>query len=69
MTSARSNVDFEVVISDAAETIFFVGQMEKSGLFGSKFIDNYDDEDDKSWTTAGTIFVKQYDREMRSIKQ
>ena len=61
-------VDFEVVISDAAKTIFFVGQMEKSGLFDSKFIDDYDDEADKSWITTGTIFVKKYDREMRRIK-
>ena len=37
-------VDFEMVISDAAKTIFFVGQMEKSGLFESKFIDDYDNE-------------------------
>ena len=42
--------------------------MEKSGLFESKFINNYDDEADKSWTTTGTIFGKQYDREMRCIK-
>ena len=33
-------VDFEMVISDAAKTIFFVGQMDKSGLFESKFIDD-----------------------------
>ena len=62
-------VDFEVVISDAAKTIFFVGQMEKIGLFESKFIDNYDNEAEKSCTTTSTIFVKQYDREMRRIKQ
>ena len=55
-------VDFEVVILDATKTIFFVSQMEKSGLFESNFIDDYDDEADKSWTTTVTIFVKQYDQ-------
>ena len=58
-----------MVISDAAKTIFFVGQMEKSGLFEYKFINNYGNKADKLWTTTGTIFVKQYDREIRSIKR
>ena len=40
-------VDFDVVILDAAKTMHFVGQMEKSGLFEPKFIDDYDDEIDK----------------------
>ena len=62
-------VDFKVVISDAAKTIFFVSQTEKSGLFESKFIDDYNDEADKLWTTTGTIFMKQYDREMRCMKR
>ena len=55
-------VNFEVVILDAAKTIFFVDQMEKNGLFESKLINDYDNEADKLWTTTGTIFVKQYDR-------
>ena len=62
-------VNFEVVILDAAKTIFFVSQMDKSGLFESKFIGNYDDEANKLLTTTGTIFVKQYNREMRRIKR
>ena len=55
-------VDSRVIIWGAAKTIFFVGQMKKSGLFDSKFIDNYYNEADKLWTTTGPIFVKQYDR-------
>ena len=62
-------IDFKVVISDAVKTIFFVGQMEKSGLFESKFTNDYDDEAGKSWNTTGTIFVKKYDCEMRRIKR
>ena len=58
-----------MVISDEEKTIFFVGQIEKSGLFESKFIDNYDDEAEKSWTATGTIFVRKYDRDMRRIKR
>ena len=37
-------VDFKVAISDAAKTIFFIGQMDKSGLSDSKFIDDYNNE-------------------------
>ena len=62
-------VDFKVVILGAAKKIFFVSQMKKSGLFDSKFIDNYKNKADMLWTTTGTIFVKQYDRKMRRIKR
>ena len=43
--------------------------MDKSGLLEPKFIDDYDDTPDKRWTTVVKLFVKQYDREMRRIKQ
>ena len=62
-------VDFDVVISDAAKTMHFVGQMEKSGLFESKFIDDYDDKVDKSWATTTNSFVKQYDCRTRRVRR
>ena len=62
-------VDFDVVISDAAKTIHFVGQMGKSEIFEPKFIDDYDDEVDKSWATTTNRFVKQYDRKTRRVRR
>ena len=62
-------VDFDVEISDAAKTMHYVGQMEKSGLFEPKFIDDYDDEVDKSWATTTNRFVKQYDRKTRHVRR
>ena len=62
-------VDFNVLISDATKTILFVGQMDKSGPFEPKFIDNYDDTPEKRWTTVVELSSKQYDREMRRIKR
>ena len=43
--------------------------MEKSGIFESNFINDYNDKAYKSWTATGTIFVRQYDREMQRIKK
>ena len=62
-------VDFDVEISDAEKTMHYVGQMEKSGLFEPKFIDDYDDGVNKSWATTTNHFVKQYDRETRSVRR
>ena len=62
-------VDFDVEIPEAAKTMHYVGQMEKSGLFEPKFIDDYNDEVDKSWATTTNRFVKQYDRETRRVRR
>ena len=62
-------VDFNVLISDATKKILFVGQMDKSGIFEPKFIDDYDDTSDKRWRTVVELFSKQYDRKMRRIKR
>ena len=62
-------VDFDVFISDATKTIIFVGQMENSGLFEPKFINDYNDTPNKRWTTVVELFAKQYDREMCCIKR
>ena len=51
-------VDFNVLISDATKTILFVVQMDKSGLFEPKFIDDYDDTPKKRWTTVVELFAK-----------
>ena len=62
-------VDFDVLISNATKTILFVGQMDKSGLFEPKFINDYDNTPDKRWTTVVDLFAKQYDSKMRRIKR
>ena len=62
-------MDVDVEISDAAKTMHYVGQMEKSGIFEPKFIDDYDDEVDKSWATTTNRFVKQYDRKTRGVRR
>ena len=51
-------VDFDVLISDATKTILFVDQVDKSGLFEPKFIDDYDDTPEKRWTTVVELFAK-----------
>ena len=62
-------VDFDVFISNATKTILFVGQMDKSGIFEPKFIDDYGDTPDKRWTTVVELFAKQYNRKMWRIKR
>ena len=56
-------------IPEAAKTMHYVGLMEKSGLFEPKFIDDYDDEVEKSWATTTNRFVKQYDCETRRVRR
>ena len=51
-------VDFDVLISDATKTILFVVQMDKSGLFKSKFIGDYENTLNKRWTTVVDLFAK-----------
>ena len=43
--------------------------MEKSGLFETKFIDDYADEVEEYWATTTNRFVKQYDREIRHVRR
>ena len=62
-------VNFNVLISDAKKIILFVSQMDKSGIFEPKFINDYDDTINKRWTAVVELFSKQYDREMRHIKR
>ena len=47
----------------------YVRQMEKSGLFEPKFIDDNDHEVEKLWATTTNRFVKQYDRETRRVRR
>ena len=62
-------VNFDVLIYDATNKILFVGQMEKIGLFDTKFIDNYGNTPNKRWATVVELFAKHYNREMRRIKR
>ena len=51
-------VDFDVLISDATKTILFVDQVDKSGLFEPKFINDYNNTPNKRRKMAVEIFAK-----------
>ena len=54
-----------VTISNVNKTVFFVGQMDLSGLYKNKFLENYNKSNDQSWETTVEVFTKQYDRKIR----
>ena len=50
--------DFTVTISNAEKTVFFVGQMDLSGLYENEFLEDYDNSNDQSWEKTGEVFTK-----------
>ena len=56
--------DFTVTISNAEKTVFFVGQMDLSGLYENEFLEDYDESNNQSWEKTVEAFTKQYDREI-----
>ena len=61
--------DFTVTISNVVKTIFFVRQMDLSGLYENEFLEDYDESDDQSWETTVEVFTKKYDREIWRTKK
>ena len=50
--------DFEVTILDAEKNIFFIGQMDLSGLFENDYLKDYYVTAEKSWKTTVDAFTK-----------
>ena len=56
------SANFMVTISNVNKTVFFVGQINLSGLYQNEFLEDYHKSDDRSWEKTVEVFTKQYDR-------
>ena len=61
--------DFEIIISGVGKTIFFVEQMDLSGLFENEYLENYNKTADKLWKTTVDAFTNQYNKEICRTKK
>ena len=47
---------------ECGKTVFFVGQMDLSGLYENEFLEDYDESNVHSWEKTVEVFTKKYDR-------
>ena len=50
--------DFTVMISNVNKTVFFVRQMDLSGLYENEFLKDYDKSNNHSWEKTVEVFTK-----------
>ena len=57
----------QVTITDSDKVDHFVAQMYLCDIFESKFLDDLEEAQDKTWAAPKTLFVTQYKKEQRKL--
>ena len=60
--------DHGVVITDDEKVVHFVQEMYACGLFEARFLENWEESTDKSWTVTLPLFANQFNKEHRTLK-
>ena len=61
--------DHGVIITDDEKVVHFVQEMYACGLFEARFLNNWEENSDKSWTVTLPLFTNQFNKERRNLER